>query len=444
MTRARRVLVTVIPSDSESIDGLCNSDIERNENEIEEEDEDAQEEEDDEDEEVEDEVLTEDEEVEDEVVEILEKDAKSKENCVNKARSKDDIPFTKNFGPNIPEDIRTPLDLFSCLFSEDILDLIVLQTNNYAHQNNRKQIPITKNELIIFLGINILMGIKKMPSYRDYWSSDPKLNDPYISSLMTVNRFGFFLGNIHMTDNSKEPKRTEPNYDKLYKLRPMIDKLNENFKKYMTPSKYQSIDESMIKFKGCSSLKQYMPQKPIKRGYKCWVCADESGYICEFQIYTGKKESTEKDLGPRVVKELTRELVGDNHHVYFDNYFTSVKLMIDLKRDNIFACGTVCKDRKRLPKSDIPDKNLEPGKFEYKCSNTGVRWIKWMDKKPVNFLSNYHNPSEVTTVMRKQKYGSSKNVSCPVMCSDYNKYMSFVDKSDQLISTYKIDRKSKK
>lgn len=34
-------------------------------------------------------------------------------------------------------------------------------------------------------------------------------------------------------------------------------------------------------------MKQNMPAKRVKRGYKVWD-ANESGYICEFRIYTGK------------------------------------------------------------------------------------------------------------------------------------------------------------
>ena len=62
------------------------------------------------------------------------------------------------------------------------------------------------------------------------------------------------------------------------------------------PSKELAIDEAMIKFQGRSSLKQYMPQKPIKRGIKVWVLADSrNGYFSRLEIYTGKKENTEHD-----------------------------------------------------------------------------------------------------------------------------------------------------
>ncbi|KAH1021503.1 hypothetical protein HUJ04_011009 [Dendroctonus ponderosae] len=107
-----------------------------------------------------------------------------------------------------------------------------------------------------------------MPSYRDYWSSRPELRDPLISSAMVRDGFSWILANIHLNDNSVQPGRDSPNYDKLYKLRPLLDILSETYKNSWKPSKNQSIDESMIRFKGRNALKQYMPNKPIKRGYK--------------------------------------------------------------------------------------------------------------------------------------------------------------------------------
>ena len=34
------------------------------------------------------------------------------------------------------------------------------------------------------------------------------------------------------------------------------------------------MDEAIIPFKGRSPMKQYMPKKPIKRGFKVWTIAD--------------------------------------------------------------------------------------------------------------------------------------------------------------------------
>jgi len=87
---------------------------------------------------------------------------------------------------------------------------------------------------------------------------------------------------------------------------------------------------------------------------------------------------------------------------------------------------------------------MDHGQYEYRTSNNGISWIKWMDKKTVCFLSNYYDPCKLTITNRTQKDGSAKTINCPIMCSDYHKNMEYVDRSDHLVSTYKIDKNSKK
>lgn len=99
----------------------------------------------------------------------------------------------------------------------------------------------------------------------------------------------------------------------------------------------------MILFKGRSSMKQYNPMKPIKRGYKIWCIACMSGYIYRFEIYQGKKEEAsvqaQLGLGGRVVVELTAPLASKHHMVYFDNYFTSIELLHYLKKKVFVRVG---------------------------------------------------------------------------------------------------------
>jgi len=71
----------------------------------------------------------------------------------------------------------------------------------------------------------------------------------------------------------------------------------------------------------------------------------------------------------------------------------------------------------------------------------GISFFKWMDSKPVHLISNFHG-FEKTTVIRKEKDGSSVSVSCPTIVSDYNKYMSGVDLAIRLRALYNIDKKS--
>lgn len=73
----------------------------------------------------------------------------------------------------------------------------------------------------------------------------------------------------------------------------------------------------MIPFKGRSTLKQHIPLKPVKRGIKVWTRADsKNGYISQFQVYLGKVgKKAEHRLGERVVKDLTKPLVGKYYTV---------------------------------------------------------------------------------------------------------------------------------
>lgn len=88
----------------------------------------------------------------------------------------------------------TPLKIFLKLFPKDLFELIVFQTNLYATQQNKPYKSTSVEEIKLFLGINMVMAMKKLSSYRDYWSTSSDLHDYYISPLMQMNRFGWLLG----------------------------------------------------------------------------------------------------------------------------------------------------------------------------------------------------------------------------------------------------------
>ena len=75
-------------------------------------------------------------------------------------------------------------------------------------------------------------------------------------------------------DNSTLQPRGSPGHDRLGKVRPIINHLLTKFAEAYDPHKEVVVDEAMIKFQGRSSLKQYMPKKPVKHGIKVWVLGD--------------------------------------------------------------------------------------------------------------------------------------------------------------------------
>ena len=118
-----------------------------------------------------------------------------------------------------------------------------------------------------------------------FWSNESDLCVPFASTAMPRNRFPEILSHLYVNDNLLMPR---DNTDHLHILRLLIESLNNHCVKLYNISKQVSTDESMILFKGRSSLKQYNPMKPIKRGYKLWVSADMDGYISKFDVYQGR------------------------------------------------------------------------------------------------------------------------------------------------------------
>ncbi|PSN30620.1 hypothetical protein C0J52_25634, partial [Blattella germanica] len=109
------------------------------------------------------------------------------------------------------------------------------------------------------------------------------------------NSFENILHYLHCNDNNKIDGN-----DCLYKLRPLIDLLNENFRAHGGVHEELSIDESMIPYFGKHYAKQYIRGKPIRFGFKNWASCSASGHMISFKIYTGCSDrfrSTRSEAG---------------------------------------------------------------------------------------------------------------------------------------------------
>lgn len=164
--------------------------------------------------------------------------------------------------------------------------MIVEQTNRYAlYKKSKNWVPVNEDDIRAYLGILIMMGLNPLPDMDLYWSSDSFYNNNEISRVFPIVRFKNITENLHLNDSSTEPPRDSPDFDKLFKLRPLITTLNKVYQDEAYDSSIQSIDECIVKFKGRCSLKQYMPKKPIKRGFKIWARCDASTrYLYQFEI----------------------------------------------------------------------------------------------------------------------------------------------------------------
>ena len=109
---------------------------------------------------------------------------------------------------------------------------------------------------------------------------------------MSSRRFELILRFLHLNDSQIEPQRGQPGFDKLYKIRSLLELILPAFKDNYTPVQFLSIDESRKAFKGCLSFLQYLPKKPHKCGMKVWVLVDARnsytwnwGLMVEWKIF---------------------------------------------------------------------------------------------------------------------------------------------------------------
>ncbi len=359
--------------------------------------------------------------------------------------------FNQLAGPRviIPRVVK---EIFFLFFTSTVLEHIVEQSNKFAAECMGELFDtwqhITEDELCAYMGFMILMGIVHLPSIYDYWKKDEIYHYAPVARRISRDRFFELHRYLHFADNNTLPSPGTPENDKLGKIGPIIAMLSDRFAAVYEPGKNISIDEAMIPFKGRSSLKQYMPKKPVKRGIKVWTRAEAlNGYISAFEVYTGKKgNAVEKALGAKVVKTLTEELYNTYRHVYFDNFFSSVDLQLDLFRAGLYSCGTLRTNRKGFPAAlKVPAKKGFKERGDSTTYQRGNLTLSvWQDNRPVVVIATNSDPTTPETVTRKQKDGTSTPYPCPSSIALYNRHMGGVDHNDQLRGYYHVRLKCRK
>lgn len=163
--------------------------------------------------------------------------------------------YNQPYGPNVPVDLESPLAIFETFFDSQLFEHIKIQTELYTSQKN-KNFTTSIEELKAFLGLLILMVFHKLPSLKLYWSTDLNFHVERVAKVMSVKRFLQLLRFLHMNDNTQIPKRGESDFNKLYKVLPLIESLKPKFIKNFNPSRNIAIDESMIACKDRTTIKQ--------------------------------------------------------------------------------------------------------------------------------------------------------------------------------------------
>ncbi|KAM4623623.1 piggyBac transposable element-derived protein 2-like [Polymixia lowei] len=357
------------------------------------------------------------------------------------------VPQWKGFLPE-SSGVLEPVDYFRYLFQKEAIEEVVQQTNLYALQCNvTKPLNVTVAEMEQFIGVSFYMSIHGLPKTRLYWK--PQTRVEMVANTMTVNRWENIKRYLHFADNNN----FVPGGDKLFKVRPLLSFLNNSFRS-IPMDEMLCVDEQMVPFKGKSLLKQYIPMKPKRWGYKIFVLADHHGIVYNFDVYTGSIQPRPgfPDIGAsgNIVLQLAAAIPTNvSHKLFFDNWFGSVDLQLVLEKEKIHSVGTVRQNR-HAGCTFMDDKAMKAkgrGTHQEKMTRHGVNlWaVKWFDNRPVTLLSTFVAANPTTVVQRwDKKKKEVVQVSHPNIVSVYNKSMGGVDLLDSLIALYHTKIRSKK
>ncbi|KAJ8938073.1 hypothetical protein NQ314_011616 [Rhamnusium bicolor] len=195
-----------------------------------------------------------------------------------------------------------------------------------------------------------------------------------------------------------------------------------NFQAAYEPEENVSLDESLLLYRGRLSFRQYIKGKKAKYGIKFYELCSPNGYVHNIELYQGKNEiidASESKVNGVVLR-----------------YYNSVGLANKLLQLKTHITGTLRSNRKQNPK-EITTQKLKK-KNDYIWVRKGNVYVtKWKDKREVLCITTKYHPEIIEVANR---FGIMKLK--PKEIAEYNKYMSGVDRSDQLTSYYSSPRKT--
>jgi hypothetical protein len=376
-----------------------------------------------------------------------------------------DLPTTPNVAGD-PESLqgKTALEFFHMMFPVKLFDIIASQTNKYAEdvKDTRDFRPKSRfrrwsetngSEIKAFIGLRIAMGMCHKPNLDDYWGDWWCTQTPGFSRVMSKNRFRLLSSFLHFVDNEDRLTEDDPNYDPMFKVRPVLNEVLPAWERCFVPGKHLSIDESMVGFRGKIFFRQYIKSKRHRFGMKAFVLScGVTSYTIRWDMYTGSAYEYDRDVGQghSVVRKLTDGL-SPGHVLYLDSFYTTPELCKELFEKNIGVCGTVGQNRRGMPDA-LKDRQLKlkEGASPVYCYKSPVLACAFHDRKIVRLLSTVHGMETFTKEVivpksKRSKYPSGRrNVCKPVMVNDYNRYMGGVDRSDQMSSYHPFPHRTVK
>lgn len=329
-----------------------------------------------------------------------------------------------------------PASAFELIFDNDMMETILTETNRQGGKVIKEWKTISVDELKAYIGLCILRGVfkSKHQAVRQLW--DPLYGPPIFNQTMALRRFEE-IRRVLRFDNPMT-RQARSIRDKLAAVRLLIDGFISNSQRCYQHSECVTVDEQLYSFKGRCRYIQYMPSKPAKYGLKYWVLSDaKTYYVSNIEMYCGKDPTRSEDLGMHVVLKLSDHIKNTGRNITCDNFFTSLKLARELKKQKNSLVGTIRTNRREVPKEFRVTKGKPLYDTQCAYSEDGAVLISYKAKKNKNvvLLSTQHNENRINE-------GNEKKKSEIVLY--YNSTKGGVDCVDERVSCYSVKYISKR
>ena len=333
-------------------------------------------------------------------------------------------------------DVTSPTEAMDLFLPSSLLDKIVRHTNEeterVASKTGQRQAPVTRQELVAFIGLLLLRGCEsdRRCDIQDLFYGP--FSRPFYRATMPVNRFRHIMRCIRFDDKATRQERRKS--DNFAAIREVFVQFNALLLDYFVPSDCVTVDETLRPFRGRCSFVTYIPNKPARYGLLIRDMADaRTRYMMKMLPYAGKAEEPEPELhvtgATNIVKHLVAPLKGSGRNVTADRFYSGVELCEDLLKDKLTYVGTIMASRRHLP----DDAKKTDGRTEKSTNfywSDGVMLASYAKKKGKNVLiaSTQHvEPLVATGHQSKAK---------PEVMLFYNATKGGIDTIDQMLDIY--------
>jgi hypothetical protein len=283
--------------------------------------------------------------------------------------------------------------------------IIVDYTN--SKEKDSDFIPLTLNELYVYIGQKLFMGLYHLPGLRDYWREDKPILAPGIFNKgLSRNRWLDINSTLHV-----EPER-------------IATIIAENFRKHRYPGPSLTVDETRIPFDGRYEGIIWTPNKPARYALEHYSIRDNNGYMYYFIPRLAGEKITAANAVLRMASVLPD--VGKNgpsHLIVAASRFGTISTAMKLKEMNLFFIFAASKVHPVYIFKRGLHKKLRKG--ETVAAQKGdLLAISTFSRKRVNLFTNYYT------------VGDSKNYKCGRVLEDYDINKHSVDDFNRLLALY--------